>query len=117
MLLYLSLSAPAAVIEFWLEQIGRPKYGSGPGELKKSGEDLDAKGLTEYLWDVLYWTWGCVLGAGVLGDWVWWFWVSFLQEIRALADWMADCHPALHSLVGVHDLYWCASRNERVCWV
>ena len=41
--------------------------------MRRGGEDLEAKGLTEYLWDVSYWTYGCVLAAAVLGDWAWWF--------------------------------------------
>jgi hypothetical protein len=73
------LSAPAALIEFWLETIGRPRYGSEPGDIQKSGEDLDAKGLTEFLWDVLYWTWLCVFTAGVFGDVAWWLWVSSIS--------------------------------------
>lgn len=40
----------------------------------RAGEDLDAKGLTEFLWDVLYWTWGCVVAAAFLGDKAWWLW-------------------------------------------
>lgn len=39
--------------------------------MRKSGEDLDAKGLTEWMWDVLYWTYGCVLLAAIAGDWAW----------------------------------------------
>lgn len=72
-LLYFSLSAPAFAIEFWFERIGRPITAPN-GELKKSGEDLEAKGLTEYLWDVLYWSWGCVAVASVFGDRAWWLW-------------------------------------------
>lgn len=35
---------------------------------------MEAQGLTEWMWDVLYWTWGCIGGAAVLGEWVWWAW-------------------------------------------
>ncbi|KAL8928762.1 MAG: hypothetical protein Q9208_001540 [Pyrenodesmia sp. 3 TL-2023] len=71
LILYGLLSAPALVIEFWFERIGRP-VNAPNGELKKAGEDLEAKGLTEYMWDVLYWTWGCVGVAGLFGDKAWW---------------------------------------------
>ena len=67
---------PALIIEFWLERIGRPSYVPQTTELRRSGEDLEAKGLTEYMWDVLYWSWGCVAVAAVLGDRAWWLWVS-----------------------------------------
>ena len=64
---------PAFVIEFWLENIGRPTQTSN-GELKKSGEDLEATGLTEYMFDVLYWSWGTVCAASLFGDRAWWLW-------------------------------------------
>ena len=63
---------PSLAIQFWFERAGRPQYGSQPGELLKSGEDLDAQGMTEWMWDVLYWTYCCVLLAAVFGDWAWW---------------------------------------------
>ncbi|KAL9599272.1 MAG: hypothetical protein Q9219_003974 [cf. Caloplaca sp. 3 TL-2023] len=68
------LSTPAFAIQFWFERIGRPAFALN-GELKKSGEDLEAKGLTEYMWDVLYWTWGCTLLSAILGDKAWWGWI------------------------------------------
>lgn len=71
--LYFILTSPALLIEFWLERIGRPTHAPN-GEVKKSGEDLDARGLTEYMWDVLYWSWGCTLFAGLFGNMAWWFW-------------------------------------------
>lgn len=73
-ILYIILSAPSFIIEFWLEKIGRPTTAPN-SELKKSGEDLEAEGLTEYLWDVLYWTWGCIGAASVIGDKAWWMWI------------------------------------------
>lgn len=72
MLLYFFLSAPALLIQFWFEKIGRPVFGSQPGDLRKSGEDLDAAGLTDFLWDVLYWTYGCLFVAAIVGDRGWW---------------------------------------------
>ncbi|KAL9577253.1 MAG: hypothetical protein Q9212_006483 [Teloschistes hypoglaucus] len=73
-LLYGILSLPAVVIEFWFERIGRPVIAAN-GELKKSGEDLEAKGLTDYMWDVLYWTWGCTITAAVFGNKAWYGWI------------------------------------------
>jgi SRP-independent targeting protein 2/TMEM208 len=93
--LYVLLSAPALAVEYWLESIARPKYataGAGgygaegaPRELKSAGEDLEAKGLTEYLWDVLYWTWACLAFVGAFGDRMWWFWVSPLRLLFDLS--------------------------------
>ncbi|KAK4561231.1 hypothetical protein LTR86_004548 [Recurvomyces mirabilis] len=74
------LSAPALVIEFWFERIGRPMYTTAPGsttpELRRAGEDLEAKGLTEWMWDVVYWTWINVVLVALAGDWAWWFYLA-----------------------------------------
>lgn len=72
-ILYLIFSSPTFVIEYILEKTGRPQYGKA-GELRQSGEDLDAKGLTEYSWDVIYWSWGCIVTAAVFGNKAWWMW-------------------------------------------
>ena len=71
LLLWVLLSFPAWIVEFWLEKIGRPKYAEN-GELKKSGEDLEAKGLTDFMWDLMYWTWACIAAAAIVGDKAWW---------------------------------------------
>jgi hypothetical protein len=68
---YILLTCPSLLIEFWFERIARPTYGTD-GDLKRAGEDLEAKGLTEWMWDVLYWTWGCVVLVAIAGDWAWW---------------------------------------------
>jgi hypothetical protein len=72
---FVVFSFPALAIEFWFERIGRPIYTmeGGNKELRKAGEDLESKGLTEWMWDVVYWTWGCVALVALAGDWAWWF--------------------------------------------
>lgn len=82
---YILLSLPSWAIELWLERIGRPTYVPETGEVRRAGEDLEAQGLTEWMWDVLYWTWGCVGFAGVFGDWMWWAWVI----VPAYSGWCA----------------------------
>ncbi|RJE25165.1 DUF788 domain protein [Aspergillus sclerotialis] len=72
---YYSLACPTLVIEFYLERLGRPKYNAADGSLRSPGEDLGASGLTEYMWDVLYWTWGCMGAVCVFGDRAWWLWI------------------------------------------
>lgn len=92
LILYILLSTPSLLIHLWLERIGRPTYTppsptspSARGDLKSAGEDLDAKGITEFLWDVLYWTWGCVAFAAAFGDRAWWLW----GVIPAYGGWAA----------------------------
>ncbi len=74
---YILLCAPSLFFEFWLERIARPSYVAGTKDLRRSGENLNAKGLTEYMWDVIYWTWLSIVVAAVVGDWGWWLWVSY----------------------------------------
>ncbi|CAI6340846.1 unnamed protein product [Periconia digitata] len=73
LLLYVFFSGPQLLINFLFERQSRPTY-LADGSIKRSGEDLDAKGLTEYLWDVTYWTYGCLVVVSLFGDWGWWFW-------------------------------------------
>ncbi|BCS26357.1 SND2/TMEM208 family protein [Aspergillus puulaauensis] len=71
---YYLLALPTLVIEFYLDRIGRPTY-SADGALRSPGEDLGAAGLTEFMWDILYWTWGCIGATCVFGGRAWWLWI------------------------------------------
>lgn len=75
LLAWFLLTLPALVIEIWFERIARPTHGEN-GELKRAGEDLEAKGLTEWMWDVLYWTWGCEVLVCLLGTRAWWAYLA-----------------------------------------
>ncbi|OQD67329.1 hypothetical protein PENDEC_c039G05258 [Penicillium decumbens] len=70
---YLFLGVPSVVIEFYLDKVGRPRYNED-GSLRSAGEDLNATGLTEYMWDVLYWTHGCLVAVCIFNDRAWWLW-------------------------------------------
>ena len=72
--LYLVLAAPAVAIELWFEKIARPTYDVN-GDLRRPGEDLEAKGLTEYLHDIVYWTWGVTVAVAIFGDRLWWLYI------------------------------------------
>lgn len=67
---YAFLSAPALVIEFYLDRLSRPSY-NPDGSLRRAGDDLDAKGLTEFMWDIVYWTWINLVLVIVLGNRAW----------------------------------------------
>ncbi|KAG9206602.1 hypothetical protein G6514_003436 [Epicoccum nigrum] len=71
LILYLVLSGPQLLINFLFERQSRPTL-LADGSIKRPGEDLDASGLTEYMWDVTYWTYGCIALAALFGDWTWW---------------------------------------------
>ncbi|KAK5077858.1 hypothetical protein LTS08_003304 [Lithohypha guttulata] len=68
---YLLLSAPALGLEYWLDSIARPQYNTDGG-LRKAGEDLDARGLTEFFWDIIYWTWINLIAVVLFGNRAWW---------------------------------------------
>jgi hypothetical protein len=71
---YLLLSAPALVLEFYLDRLGRPSY-AADGSLRRAGEDLEAKGLTEFMWDIVYWTWINIALVVMFGDKAWWLYL------------------------------------------
>ncbi|KAI5838230.1 hypothetical protein DFP73DRAFT_565238 [Morchella snyderi] len=68
---YLALTLPSLATEYYLERLGRPRYAQS-GELRTPGEDLAARGVTEYLWDIVYATWVVLVLVGVAGEWAWW---------------------------------------------
>lgn len=70
---YFFLAVPTLAIEYYLDRMGRPRYNED-GSLRSAGEDLNATGLTEYMWDVLYWTQGCIVAACLFNDRAWWLW-------------------------------------------
>ncbi|KAL7273901.1 hypothetical protein RUND412_003210 [Rhizina undulata] len=69
---YVLLTLPASAIEVYLEKLGRPRTVNGD---LRAGEDLEAKGVTECLWDVVHATWILLVVVGVAGDWAWWGWL------------------------------------------
>lgn len=71
---YLVLSLPALAIEFYLDRVAQPRYKSD-GSLQRAGEDLDAKGLTEFMWDIVYWTWINLILVIILGNRAWWLYL------------------------------------------
>ncbi|RMZ90106.1 hypothetical protein DV736_g2668, partial [Chaetothyriales sp. CBS 134916] len=71
---YAVLTTPALLIEFYLDRLARPAY-NADGSLRRPGDDLGAAGVTEFLWDVLYWTWITVIAAAVFGNRAWWLYL------------------------------------------
>jgi hypothetical protein len=72
--LHFLLSAPALAVEFWLEKSSRPLHRED-GSVR-AGEDLEQGGVMDWCWDIIYWSWGCVGLAGLIGDKGWYAWVS-----------------------------------------
>jgi hypothetical protein len=71
---YTILSIPSFIAQYILETTGRPKYDPTTKALKSAGEDLAAPGLTEYMFDVIWVTWACLVMVMLLGNWGWVVW-------------------------------------------
>lgn len=74
LLAWLILSVPCLVAEYILETTGRPKYDAATKTLKSAGEDLAAPGLTEYMFDIVWVTWLCLIAVITFGNWGWIVW-------------------------------------------
>ncbi len=68
------MSVPSFLCEFMLERAGRPRFDPNTGALRASGEDLSAAGLTEYMFDVVWVTWGTVVLVVLFGNKLWFLW-------------------------------------------
>jgi len=68
-------SVPSFVCQGFLEWSGRPSYDPTTHALKKSGEDLAAQGLTEYMFDVIWVTWAAAILVALFGNWAWFMWL------------------------------------------
>ena len=42
--------------------------------MKSAGEDLAAPGLTEYMFDIIWVTWLCLISVIIFGNWGWIVW-------------------------------------------
>ena len=74
LLAYALFSIPCFVAEYILETTGRPKFDATTKALKSSGEDLAAPGLTEYMFDIIWITWLCLIAVATFGNWGWIVW-------------------------------------------
>lgn len=64
----------AGVLQYQLESVGRPKFDERGGVLQ-TGSDLGQQGLTEYMFDVLYLTWGIQLLVAFTTVYAWWLYL------------------------------------------
>ena len=74
LLTYILLSLPSVIAQYILETSGRPKFDATTKALKSAGEDLAAPGLTEYMFDIIWVTWLCLVAVIVFGNWAWLIW-------------------------------------------
>ncbi|EGO01661.1 hypothetical protein SERLA73DRAFT_177080 [Serpula lacrymans var. lacrymans S7.3] len=73
--IYILTYLPALFLSRYLENIGTSRRDPTTGTLISSGEDLNQSGVTEWCFDILYVTWGCQIGSGAFGEWVWYLYL------------------------------------------
>lgn len=56
--------------------VGSPRRDAATSTLIAPGEDLNAPGVTEWCFDVIYVTWICQVGTSLFGEFVWWLYLS-----------------------------------------
>lgn len=71
---------PLLGCEWFLESIGRPTYKydlvNQYNKLVKAGQDLNQSGLTEYLFDIIYFTWILDILLIIIGrNFIWYLWL------------------------------------------
>lgn len=71
---YILLSVPALLIEGYLHVLATPTYGPD-GNIRSAGSDLSEKGLTEFMWDMVYWTWINLVAVIIFGNIAWWLYL------------------------------------------
>ena len=74
LLAYSLLSFPAFLCQFILERVGRPKHDAHTGALVSAGDDLNSPGMTEYMFDCVWLTWGSAVLVLLVGNWGWLLW-------------------------------------------
>ena len=74
LLAYSLLSFPAFLCEFILERVGRPRHDPHTGALVSAGDDLNSPGMTEYMFDCMWLTWGSAVLVIAVGNWGWLLW-------------------------------------------
>ncbi|QRV76495.1 transcription factor TFIID complex subunit 8 carboxy-term protein [Ceratobasidium sp. AG-Ba] len=74
-ILYILTLIPTLILYRHLTTIGVPRREPNTGALISPGEDLAQSGITEWCWDIIYVTWACAVGSGLLGNWVWWLYL------------------------------------------
>lgn len=79
--MYALTFALAAWLQLQLESVGRPKFDS-KGALLSSGSDLGQAGLTEYMFDILYLTWGIQLLVACTTTWAWWLYLVVSSSLK-----------------------------------
>jgi hypothetical protein len=72
---YILFSLPALLIETYLHILAQPSH-AADGTIRSGGSDLADKGLTEFMWDVVYWTWINLVIVVVVGNWGWWLYAA-----------------------------------------
>lgn len=100
---YILTAIPQLVLFRHLSTVGSPRRDSATGTLIAPGEDLNASGVTEWCFDVIYVTWACQVGSALLGEFVWWLYLSVSPAFLSCP--YSLCHLCIHCLLTRHPPY------------
>lgn len=90
--MYFLSASLAGWLQLQLESIGKPTF-DDRGGVVKTGNDLGQSGLTEYMFDVLYMTWGIQLLVAFTTTYAWWLYLLvYLRFIKADLDSRIRCN-------------------------
>jgi hypothetical protein len=81
--MYLLSFATAGWLQYQLESVGTPKFDDKGGVLK-TGDDLGQSGFTEYMFDVIYLTWGIQLLVAFTTTYAWWLYLLVVVPLTLL---------------------------------
>lgn len=93
---YIMTAIPEFVLFRHLTSTGSPKRDPTTGALLAPGEDLSQGGVTEWCFDVVYITWFCQVGSALVGEFVWWLYLS-IPLYAAYKAWKTLISPMLGS--------------------
>lgn len=84
--MYFLSAALAGWVQFQLEFVGRPTFDEKGGVIT-TGSDLGQAGTTEYLFDILYMTWGIQLLVAFTTTYAWLlYFLVFSLSVKANLD-------------------------------
>jgi len=93
---YIMTAIPEFVLFQHLTSTGSPKREPTTGALLAPGEDLSQRGVTEWCFDIIYITWVCQIGSALIGEFVWWLYLS-IPIYAAYKAWRTLVVPMLGS--------------------
>lgn len=99
--MYFLSAGLAGWLQFQLESVGTPRFDEKGGVIT-SGSDLGQEGLTEYMFDVIYLTWGIQILVAFTTTYAWWLYLLVISLfLRVKVDFVLDSWVCWYKGVGI----------------